>query len=136
MKKVRNACIVDDDDIFRFILKKHLMSQGLAENILSFENGKEAMAYINGNRDKTDLLPDVIFLDINMPVMNGWDFITAYRQVMSTLSKQAPVIMVSSSVDDRDISKAEGSEIISEYITKPISKSTVVDLMEKTFVYS
>ena len=136
MKKVKNACIVDDDDIFRFILKKHLTTQGLAENILSFENGGEAMAYINANKSDPDKLPDVVFLDINMPVMNGWGFITAYNGSRNILAKHAAIIMISSSVDDRDISRAEDHEIIAEYITKPISKSMVVNLMEKTFVYS
>lgn len=112
------------------------MSQGLAENILLFEDGGEAMAYVQANQNDADKLPDVIFLDINMPIMNGWDFISAYKEARNELAKEAAIIMVSSSVDDRDISRAQNHEVISEYITKPISKAMVVDLMEKTFVYS
>lgn len=136
MKKVKNACIIDDDDIFRFIMKKHIMNQGLAENILSFENGREAIDYITANRLEIDALPDVIFLDINMPVMDGWDFVLEYNELKKRIVKDATVFMISSSVDDRDISRANNTEVITEYVTKPLDKERISDLMEKTFVFS
>jgi len=134
--KVKNACIIDDDDIFRFIVKKHIQNQGLAENILSFENGHEAISYLKENHDKPHLLPDVVFLDINMPVMNGWDFVAAYHEVKVDLAKNATIFMVSSSVDDRDISRANDSEVITEYVSKPLDKKRISDLMNRRFVYS
>jgi len=136
MKKVRNACIIDDDDIFRFIMKKHIINQDLAENILCFENGKEAIKYILDHRLEEDKLPDVMFLEINMPIMDGWDFVSAYNEAKKKIVKDATIFMISSSVDDRDISRAKDSEVITEYVTKPLDKQKIKELMGKLFVYS
>ena len=134
MKKVKNACIIDDDEIFRFILEKQIKNQNLAENIMCFENGREAIDYIKTNRLENDSLPDVIFLDINMPTMDGWDFVTEYNEVKKQLIKDATVFMISSSVDDRDIRRANDSGIITEYVTKPVDKQQIHDLMKKDYV--
>ncbi|MBI1183028.1 response regulator [bacterium] len=136
MKKVKTACIIDDDDIFRFIMKKHIVNQDLAENIISFENGEEAIKYLIENAHDSEKLPDVMFLDINMPIMDGWDFITAFNEVKRMIAKDPTIFMISSSVDDRDISRAKDSEVISEYVTKPLDKEVVMQLMSKRFVYS
>lgn len=134
MKKVKNACIIDDDEIFRFILEKQIKNQNLAENIMCFENGREAIDYIKTNRLENDSLPDVIFLDINMPTMDGWDFVTEYNELKKQLIKDATVFMISSSVDDRDIRRANDSGIITEYVTKPVDKQQIHDLMKKDYV--
>ncbi len=136
MKQVKNACIIDDDEIFRFILKKHIKNQNLAENILCFENGREALEYMKANRLENDNLPDVIFLDINMPIMDGWDFVVEYNELKKQIVKDATVFMISSSVDDRDINRAIDSDVISEYVAKPVDKQRISDLMSKSFVYS
>ena len=67
-----NVCLIDDDKIYQFTARKILESTGLAKNILSFYNGSEAIGFLkeSGNGDQ-ERLPDVIFLDINMPVMDG-----------------------------------------------------------------
>ncbi|MFY0672206.1 MAG: response regulator [Bacteroidia bacterium] len=134
MKKVKNACIIDDDEIFRFILKKHIKNQNLADNILCFENGREAIEYIKTNRLENDNLPDVIFLDINMPIMDGWDFVMEYNELKKQIIKDATVFMISSSVDDRDISRANDSGVITEYVAKPVDKKQIHDLMNKDYV--
>lgn len=134
MKKVKNACIIDDDEIFRFILEKQIKNQNLAENIMCFENGREAIDYIKTNRLENDSLPDVIFLDINMPTMDGWDFVTEYNELKKQIIKDATVFMISSSVDDRDIRRANDSGIITEYVTKPVDKQQIHDLMKKDYV--
>ncbi|MGB0432105.1 MAG: response regulator [Bacteroidia bacterium] len=136
MKQVKNACIIDDDEIFRFIMKKHIKNQNLAENILCFENGQDAIEYMKTNRLENDSLPDVIFLDINMPVMDGWDFVDEYNELKKNIVKDATVFMISSSVDDRDISRAHDSDVITEYVAKPVDKERISDLMSKNFVYS
>lgn len=130
MNKVKLACIIDDDDIFRFIMKKHLTVQNIAEEIISFENGEEAINFFINNND-ADLLPDLVFLDINMPVMDGWQFIEKFEKIHDDLKKEVVLFMVSSSVDDRDISRAKNTKVISEYLVKPLDNSTLKNIIQK-----
>lgn len=136
MKQIKTACIIDDDDIFRFILKKHIENQNLAEVILMFENGEQAIQHFLEFAGDAEKLPDVVFLDINMPVMNGWDFVTAYHNVRRKLAKDATIFMISSSVDDRDVSRAKHTEVIADYLTKPLDKELVHQLISKCYVHS
>lgn len=129
MVRIQNACIVDDDDIFRFILEKHIQTQNLADKILKFENGEEAIQYIEQFSDVSEALPDVIFLDINMPVMNGWQFMNRIKNVLNNMTKTPTIYMVSSSVDSRDIEKSKQYHEIKKYISKPIDKAEVMSLI-------
>ena len=124
----KNACIIDDDDIFRFIMKTNMSKLEIAENVTAFENGKIAMDFFLENTENLSALPDVVFLDINMPEMNGWEFITAFEKIVGELPKKVSIIMVSSSLDKRDLERAESTNCIHGYVTKPIDKSKMTRL--------
>ena len=75
---VELACIIDDDKIYVNLVKKIIEIKKLSENLLIYKNGKEALDYfkeIMENTTDEDKLPDIIFLDLNMPVMDGWEFL-------------------------------------------------------------
>jgi len=76
-QKVELACIIDDDKIYVNLVKKIIEIKKLSENLLIYKNGKEALDYFKNSMSSVtheDLLPDIIFLDLNMPVMDGWEF--------------------------------------------------------------
>jgi CheY-like chemotaxis protein len=74
MERIEKICVIDDDDIYQFLLKKELKSTNLLESTVVFNNGSKAIDYILTAKDAPETLPDVIFLDINMPIMDGWFF--------------------------------------------------------------
>ena len=133
MTKMTTACIIDDDDIFRFIMKKQLMNQNLADEIFTFENGEEAIEFLEENRSDEFQIPDVIFLDINMPIMDGWDFVSRFDKLKPDLPKSVVIYMISSSVDDRDIVRAKNTDLIKEYVIKPLDKEKITQLMQGTY---
>lgn len=127
-----NVCLIDDDKIYQFTARKILESTGLAKNILSFYNGSEAIGFLkeSGNGDQ-ERLPDVIFLDINMPVMNGWQFLEEYHKITDSLGKAITIYVVSSSVDDCDIQKSREFTTVTDYIVKPINRIKYQQLIER-----
>lgn len=100
-----NICIVDDDKIYQFTAKKIVESIGFSTKIQSFYNGEDALLYLKENLSQKENLPDIIFLDINMPVKGGWHFLDDYISIQHQIPKKIIIYMVSSSVDDYDIKK-------------------------------
>ena len=124
--------LIDDDNIYQFTARKILESTGLAKHIQSFYNGSEALNYFQDeNNICSETLPDFIFLDINMPVMNGWEFLEEYNKLYSKLPKPILVYVVSSSIDSYDMNKSKEYKAVTDYIVKPITRIRYKELLEE-----
>jgi two-component system chemotaxis response regulator CheY len=121
--------LVDDDSIFRMIASLTIKGANITEEILQFTNGGEALKYLEKNFDQIELLPDVLFLDINMPQVDGWMFLDDFEKIKNRLSKSIKIFMVSSSIDPSDINRAKQHKLVKDYVVKPVSKETFVKLV-------
>lgn len=124
---INTVCIVDDDEIYVYGIKKLISLKQLSPNLIEFRNGKEAIDFLT-DPENTGQLPDVIFLDINMPVMDGWDFMEHYARIKPHLAKKITVYMVSSSINDDDINRAKNITDVTDYVVKPITYDKLVEL--------
>lgn len=124
-------CVIDDDLIYQFAVKLNLKQLQLAESVQTFSNGDLARQFFLEHKDDPQSLPDVILLDINMPIMDGWDFLEWYKSAKEQLSKQIPIIMVSSSIDWRDIEKAKSYEEVLDYMSKPLTDGNFFEIIER-----
>jgi CheY-like chemotaxis protein len=130
MKKINNLYVIDDDKIYHFLLKNLFKQNGIQVATSFFHNGLEAIEAIKNITDAA-ALPDLILLDVNMPIMNGWQFIEEYSKLTATLPKSSMIYMISSSNDEVDINRAKGySNIIKDYLLKPICKED----LDKIFI--
>ncbi len=121
MQKAKlHILLVDDDRIYQFAARKTIEATGFAESISVYSNGQDAINYLKVNCENQTSLPDVIFLDVNMPVMNGWEFLDAYKNLKSNLKKAVVIYVVSSSVDEIDVSKSRQYDTVKGYIVKPV----------------
>lgn len=131
MKPVKNIFLVDDDDLYVFLTKKIVEPTKLVGQINVFGNGKSAIDFIRENAANPGLLPDIILLDINMPVLDGWGFLEDYTLLMPELSKKIILYIVSSSISPHDVEKAKGIKAVSDFIMKPFTKEKFLNVVEK-----
>jgi two-component system, chemotaxis family, chemotaxis protein CheY len=123
------VALVDDDKIFQLTASKTIKALQLSDNILQFENGEDALKYLVDNASSPDNLPDFIFLDINMPFVDGWMFLQDYANLKQNLRKEISIFMVSSSIDPRDIHRARSIPDVQQYVIKPLSKEKFIELL-------
>ena len=130
MSNLLKTCIVDDDLIYRFTMVKTLESIKLPMDIMVFTDGEKAINFMLDNLDNEPEYPDVIFLDIDMPVMDGFQFMEEFIKIKPRIGKSITIYMVSSSIDPVDIERANNISAISDYIIKPIGLVRLKEIME------
>jgi CheY-like chemotaxis protein len=120
--KINSLFVIDDDKIYHFLLKNLFKQNGIDVKASFFHNGQEAIEALKNDNDGTHM-PDLILLDVNMPIMNGWQFIEEYNKLFGSMPRTSYIYMISSSNDDVDINKAKGyANIVKDYLLKPICK--------------
>ncbi|KGO92882.1 response regulator [Flavobacterium subsaxonicum] len=130
MKKINSLYVIDDDRIYHFLLKNLFKQNGIDVKTSFFSNGHEAIEALRKDKAGDDV-PDLILLDVNMPIMNGWQFLEEYTRLKEMLPKSSVIYMISSSNDIVDINKAKGyNTIVKDYFLKPICKED----LDKIFV--
>jgi len=115
--------LIDDSDIDNMVNKHILSRNNIAENILVFTTANDALVYLENNKGETDptIIPSVILLDINMPIMNGFGFLVEFEKMDKTLLEKITVIMLTSSVDPNDIRRSKEFTTVKSFISKPLS---------------
>tara|TARA_R110002153_G_scaffold65436_2_gene174998 strand:- start:78 stop:482 length:405 start_codon:yes stop_codon:yes gene_type:complete len=126
-----SVCIIDDDDVFQYTILHTLEAQPSVGKITPFTDGAEAMTFIKANMDNPKELPDVIFLDINMPVMDGYRFMDEYLKTISLIKKKITIYVLSSSVDLIDFEKTKKISEVSDYIIKPIRENQLTKILSE-----
>lgn len=121
--KHKTICIIDDEDIIQYIVKTILHNISNDIDVLSYMNGEEALIALQKLPDTE--LPDVILLDINMPVMSGWQFLEEFVKTRSDSSKKVPIYILTSSTAPNDKIRSKVYKEIMGYIHKPIEADTL-----------
>lgn len=124
MRKFKTILLVDDEESTIFINKRLLIKANITENILVARNGKEALDTI---LDPNIKKPELVFLDINMPVMDGWEFLEEYESTISSEIKSQIniVIMVTTSLNPEDEKKAKKYSIVKSFLRKPLTMESL-----------
>ncbi|WP_024768514.1 response regulator [Aquimarina macrocephali] len=125
--KIGLACIIDDDNMYVNLVKRIVEAKNLCKNLMVFQNGKDALNYFEAiltNLNKRTI-PEIIFLDLNMPVMDGWEFLDNFTKIKNKLGKTITLYIVSSSINPVDIERAKSINTVKDYLIKPV---TIEDL--------
>ena len=129
MSKIDVACIIDDDPIFIFGAKRMMELSNFCKSFMVFKNRQEAINQLKPIMLNGKDIPDIILLDINMPIMDGWEFLDEFIKIEA--HKSITIYIVSSSIDPVDLNRAKRYKNISNYIIKPISIETLKGILEE-----
>lgn len=127
MKKIDIACIIDDDPIFVFGTKRIMQLANFCESFMVFRNGKEAYDKLKAIILNNEKLPDLILLDLNMPIWDGWQFLDEFIKIPN--DRTITIYIITSSVDPADVEKAKSYDLVSNYIVKPITMVELKNLL-------
>lgn len=133
---LQSVFIVDDDEITIKICNLVIANTEFAKNVSSFINGRECINFFSDyferkrNGEVTDLPPTLIFLDLNMPVMNGWEFLEDFVRKYAERLPEVKIVILSTSVDPRDFMKAQQYDIVLDFFNKPLTTELINELKE------
>ncbi len=130
MSLIKNIFLVDDDATFVFMTKKIIRSTAIDSEINEFPDGEAAIDFLKDHLDHTEALPDVIFLDLNMPIMDGWGFLEEYVSLEPKMKKKVKLYIVSSSISPHEIERAKQFSSVSDFIIKPLVKEKFIEIIE------
>lgn len=130
---VKLSCIIDDDDVYINLVTKIIELKKLSEHTLVFKNGKEALLYFENNLQSKSFVnfPEIILLDLNMPVMDGWDFLSEFKKLHKRVAIKTNLYIVSSSINKEEIERAKNIEMVMDYLIKPVHINTFENLFKK-----
>jgi CheY-like chemotaxis protein len=130
-KKYRTVMLIDDNEIDNLINQKMIEAASVTENIYTHTGAKSAIEFLK-NMEKLDVadqvLPDVIFLDIDMPLMDGFQFLDEFEKLTMVAKKKCKIVMLTSSINPQDFNRSKKYENVKLYLNKPLSHESIVKL--------
>ena len=130
--KDKKTYIVDDDFIFRAASEVLIKSEKLTSEVATFENGLLALEnLLEIAENSPEQLPDLLLLDINMPVMNGWEFLEALKEAPEIIRNQVDIFILTSSIAPEDLNLSKMYTFLNGYINKPLTVQDIQSLKER-----
>ncbi|KAA9345607.1 response regulator [Adhaeribacter soli] len=129
-----NVFLIDDDELSTFLTRHWLVREGLCEEVQTFISAEEALTSLEQCPDY--LLPQVIFLDLNMPVMSGWEFLDALSPQAARLKSRTQIYILTSSLDLNDEMRSKDYDLVAAFIHKPIKSEDIQLIRFHTGIYN
>ena len=120
--KFDRVLLIDDNDIDNFINERMITTNFFSNRVIVKNSGESALNYLKENSGEDANLPQIIFLDLNMPIMDGFAFLHEYEKLPDTVKKNCKVIVLSSSISPEDINRASTNPLVVKYVNKPLNE--------------
>ncbi|WP_291726306.1 response regulator [Bernardetia sp.] len=126
MSKFNHVCVIDDDPIYTYLTDKVMKMVDFSNHIEFFKDGEDALNSLKPRLRSGRNVPEIIFLDLNMPIIDGWQFLDEIVKV--NYKKKVIIYVVTSSIDPADTKRAESYSIVDKYVVKPITPEMLEEL--------
>lgn len=120
--KFETVMIIDDNTIDLYISSRLIIRNNFGKKVMEYSDARVALQYLQDNQDNIAALPQVIFIDIYMPLMSGFEFLEAYDKLPDSLKNYCKALIISSTIDDNDILRARRDKNVISFQVKPINK--------------
>jgi CheY-like chemotaxis protein len=125
---IEKVLLVDDNDTDNFISKRIIEITNFAKDVEVKSSGKAALDFLDENKNDSRQLPDLIFLDINMPIVDGFVFLYEFEKFNALIKNKCKVVILSSSDNKRDIDKIVNNNYVIKFITKPLTETALREI--------
>ena len=120
--KFDRVLLIDDNDIDNFINERMITTNFFSNRVIVKNSGESALQYLRENAENDSNLPRIIFLDLNMPVMDGFAFLFEFEKLPDSVKNNCKVIVLSSSISPEDINRASTNPLVVKYVNKPLNE--------------
>jgi len=124
------VCMIEDDQAFLYLAKIIIQSVSEEVEVVTFTDGGKGYDFIEANKSNAAVLPDLILLDLNMPYMDGWQFLDAYDKIKDQICRDIPIYVLSSSISETDINRARANPLVRDFISKPLEEARFAELLK------
>ena len=132
-KRINCIMLVDDNPDDNFYHERIIKMYDFTECVIIKESGIDALEYLKTIKDDEDKKLDLIFLDINMPGMNGWEFLNEFSKLSDSIKSELIIVMLTTSDNPDDVAKSKKWNFVSDYKTKPLTKEMMEEILDKYF---
>jgi CheY-like chemotaxis protein len=131
---LERVMLIDDNKHDNFFHETAINDTGLAKEVVKYQSAEMALDFLSGVASANGIMPPLIFLDINMPGMSGWEFLQAYQQqVPSEVRKNSTIVMLTTSWNPNDMERAEKEPELSGFLNKPLTEEMFGEIVQKHF---
>ena len=123
--------LIDDSSTDNFINERIIQMSGFSKNIITKTNAKNALEHLVSKKDNGEEIPQLILLDLNMPVVNGFAFLEEFMKLPESIRKKTKIVILTSSEKIEDIDEIKKNPVIMDYILKPLSEKSLQNLLFK-----
>ena len=124
--------VIDDNHIDLYIAEISIRKNDFAHTIISKNSANSALEYLRSSADNPDELPQLIFLDINMPEVNGFGFLDAFAELPEIVQEKCNIMMLSSSLDREDHRRVSENKFVTRFLNKPLVKGKLKELLQQS----
>jgi CheY-like chemotaxis protein len=132
-KKIDGVFLIDDDSINNYINARLIKRIGISYELSISLNGKEALVHLRALLSEIKKCPSLILLDINMPVMDGFEFVEAFQKMEFENKEEVRIVMLTTSENTKDMEKVKNNPKISDYLNKPLTEDKLTKVLERLF---
>jgi CheY-like chemotaxis protein len=128
-KRFKKVMVIDDNEIDRYIANRNITKYDFAEEVITMESSKAALNFLCSLKDTPDQLPQLIFLDIRMPEIDGFGFLEEYEKLPESVKKNCIIMMLTTSLNPSDHERAKNNQYVSRFLNKPLDKDKIDSLI-------